>query len=173
MKLGVNVDHIATLRQARGTLYPDPAVGALLAEHAGCDSIVAHLREDRRHINERDIYLIKKALNIPLNLEMSVNQEIVAFAEKIKPDQATLVPEKRRELTTEGGLNLIKNHKKVLLAVEKLKKAGIKISLFIDPLKSQIKAAKDLGAQIIEINTGRFCEAKNKSDSKLQVKKIK
>lgn len=173
MKLGVNVDHIATLRQARGTLYPDPAVGALLAEHAGCDSIVAHLREDRRHINERDIYLIKKALNIPLNLEMSVNRDIVAFAEKIKPYQATLVPEKRRELTTEGGLDLIKNHKKISLAVRKLKKAGIKVSLFIDPVRSQIKAAKDMGVGIIEINTGRFCEAKNKSDSRSQVKKVK
>lgn len=173
MKLGVNVDHIATLRQARGTLYPDPVVGALLAEYAGCDSVVAHLREDRRHINERDIHLIKKALKIPLNLEMSVNRDIVIFAEALKPYQATLVPEKRRELTTEGGLNLIKNRSKVASAVNKLKGVGAKVSLFIDPVKSQIKAAKDLGVEIIEINTGAFCEAKNKAASKNAAKKVK
>ncbi|MFH1768201.1 MAG: pyridoxine 5'-phosphate synthase, partial [Candidatus Omnitrophota bacterium] len=110
MRLGVNVDHVATLREARGTLYPDPVVAALLAEYAGCDSIVVHLREDRRHIKERDVVLIKNKVKIPLNLEMSINKSIVDFAVVFMPDQATLVPERRQELTTEGGLDLRKHY---------------------------------------------------------------
>ena len=173
MKLGVNVDHVATLRQARGTAYPDPVVAALLAEYAGATSVVAHLREDRRHIKERDVVLLKGAIKIPLNLEMSTNKEIVSFAYDLAPDQATLVPEKRRELTTEGGIDLIKNYKKVDQAVKKLKKAGVEVSLFIDPAKKQIKAAKDLGAEIIEINTGKFSEAKSAHSANKEIKKIK
>jgi len=173
MKLGVNVDHTATLREARKTRYPDPVVAALLAEYAGCDSIVVHLREDRRHIKERDVILIKKAVKIPLNLEMSVNKGIVAFALEVVPAQATLVPEKRQELTTEGGLDLVKNLKKVEQAVKKLKKAGIKVSLFIDPVKTKIKTAKEIGADIIEINTAAFSEAKTPASSNKEAAKVK
>lgn len=174
MKLGVNVDHVATLRQARdNTAYPDPVVAALLAEYAGGDSIVVHLREDRRHIKERDVIFIKEAVKIPLNLEMSTSKDIVDFACKAIPQQATLVPEKRQELTTEGGLDLIKNNKKVAGVIKRLKKAGIKVSLFIDPLKKQIKAAKGLGADIIEINTGAFSSGKTKTVLDKEIKKIK
>ena len=140
MKLGVNVDHIATLRQARGTLYPDPVVAALLAEYGGCDSIVVHLREDRRHIQERDVILIQKTVKLPLNLEMSINKSIVDFACEIIPQQATLVPEKRQELTTEGGIDLLKHYKRVARAIKRLKMKGIRISLFVDPVKKQAAA---------------------------------
>ncbi len=173
MKLGVNIDHVSTLREARGTFYPDPVAGALSAESAGCDSIVAHLREDRRHIKEKDIIGIKEAIKIPFNLEMSVNKNIVSFAQEICPYQATLVPERRQELTTEGGIDLLKNYKKVNNAIIKLKKSGIKVSLFIDPLIVQIKAAKDLGADIIEINTGRFSELKTARSLEAEIRKIK
>jgi len=173
VRLGVNVDHVATLRQARGTSYPDPVVAAICAEYAGSDSIVVHVREDRRHIKERDAILIKQAVGIPLNLEMSANKDIVSFALKLRPDQATLVPERRRELTTEGGLNLIKNGAKVKKALGELKTAGIKVSLFIDPIKGQIAKAKDLGAEIIEINTGKYSEAKTASRFKSELAKIK
>ena len=173
MKLGVNVDHIATLREARGTLYPDPVLAALLAEYAGCDSIVIHLREDRRHIKERDVVFIKEAIKVPLNLEMSTDRDIVDFACEIVPDQATLVPEKRQELTTEGGLDLIKNYTKVKAVIEKLKKAGVRVSLFIDPFKKQIKAAKDLGANLIEINTAAFSLSKSSVPLAKEIKKIK
>jgi pyridoxine 5-phosphate synthase len=143
MKLGVNIDHIATLRQARGTQYPDPAVGALLCEYAGANSIVAHLREDRRHIQERDIFLIRNVIRIPFNLEMSVNADIVNIALELDPYQATLVPEKRKELTTEGGIDLIKNYRRVERAVKYLQDKGIVVSLFIDPIKAQIEKAKN------------------------------
>jgi len=174
MKLGVNVDHVATLRQARNnTAYPDPVVAALLAEYAGCDSIVVHLREDKRHIKERDVTFIKEAVKIPLNLEMSTSKDIVDFACEVVPQQATLVPEKRQELTTEGGLDLIKNNKKVAKVIERLMKAKIKVSLFIDPSKKQIKAAKNLGVEIIEINTGAFSSTKTKVVLGKEIKKIK
>ena len=172
MKLGVNVDHVSTLRQARGTLYPDPVIAALLCEHARCDSIVVHLREDRRHIRERDVIFIKEAVKIPLNLEMSTSKEIVSFACKIIPLQATLVPEKRQELTTEGGIDLIKGGKKVGRVVQELKKAGTRVSLFIDPAKNQITAAKKLGADLIEINTGQFSEAKTPKTLASEFKKV-
>jgi len=173
MRLGVNVDHVATLRQARGNIaYPDPVVAALLAEYAGGESIVVHLREDRRHIKERDVIFIKEAVKIPLNLEMSTSKDIVDFACKVIPQQATLVPEKRLELTTEGGIDLIKNSKKVSGVIKRLKKAGIKVSLFIDPAKKQIKAAKDLGSDCIEINTGAFSLAKNKTLLSKEISKI-
>ena len=173
MRLGLNVDHVATLRVARGTIYPDPVVAALLCEYAGCNSIVVHLREDRRHIKERDVALIKKGLKIPLNLEMSINKDIVNFAVQIIPDQATLVPEKRKELTTEGGLDLVNNYKRIGKAIEKLKMAKVKVSLFIDPIKKQIKAAKSLGVDTLEINTGKFSEAKTSSAVTRELKKIK
>jgi pyridoxine 5-phosphate synthase len=173
MKLGINVDHIATLRQARGTHYPDPVVGALLAESAGCDSIVVHLREDRRHIQERDVLLIKEAIDIPINLEMSVNKNIVSFAVDLCPHQVTFVPERRQELTTEGGIDLIKNHKKIYTAVKKLQSRSVKVSLFIDPIKKQIKAAKDLGVEILEFNTGQFSESKTKAQEASELSKLK
>ncbi|MCP4652974.1 MAG: pyridoxine 5'-phosphate synthase [Candidatus Omnitrophica bacterium] len=173
MKLGVNVDHVATLRQQRQTRYPDPVVCSLLAEYAGCDSIVMHLREDRRHIQERDLRLVKKAIPIPLNLEMSVAKEIVEFALRLKPYQATLVPEKRKELTTEGGLDLVKNYNKVKKVVERLQSKGIRASLFIDPRIRQIKYAKKIGASNIEIHTGKFCDAKTVISKKNELTKIK
>lgn len=173
MKLGVNVDHIATLRQARGVVYPDPVAVAMLCEYAGCDSVVMHLREDRRHIQDRDVFLLKEAIKVPFNLEMSVNKEIVDIALKLKPHQATLVPEKRQELTTEGGLDLVKGYKKVSVAADKLLKAGIAVSLFIDSQKRQIELAKKMGVRIIEINTGKFSEAKTPAAQNKELKKIK
>lgn len=173
MKLGVNIDHIATLRQARGTSYPDPVVGALLCESAGANSIVAHLREDRRHIRERDILLIKQAIKIPFNLEMSINKDIVDFALNIKPPRATLVPEKRQELTTEGGIDLIKNYSKVEIAVKKMQQKGTRVSLFIDPVRAQLEKAKKIGADNIEFNTGKYSESKSPKGMAKEIKKIK
>jgi len=175
IKLGVNIDHIATLREARGTAYPDPVVGALLSEYAGCSSIVTHLREDRRHIKERDILFIKKAIKVPFNMEMSVNKDIVDFALNVKPEQSTLVPERRQELTTEGGIDLTNcnNYKKVEKAVERLKCGGISVSLFIDPNKRQIEKAKEIGANIVEFNTGKYSEAKSKKEFAKEFLKIK
>ncbi len=173
IKLGVNIDHVATLRQARLGRNPDPVTAALLAQKAGCDSIVAHLRKDRRHIQDEDIFLIKDIVDIPLNLEMSTALDIVKIALKLKPVQVTLVPENRRELTTEGGIDLIKNYKKVERTVKKLKKEKIQVSIFIDPIKKQIKAAQDLGVGIIEINTGRFSQRQIKETAQKELGRIK
>lgn len=173
IKLGVNVDHAATLRRARGTDYPDPIVCAMLAERAGADSIVMHLREDRRHIRERDLLLLKQAVNIPINMEMSVNEGVVDFALKYIPFQATLVPERRQELTTEGGLDLVKNFKKVVGATRQLQDKGIKVSLFIDPALKQLEFAKRIGAEHIEFHTGRYCDAKTPAAQRRELKKIK
>jgi pyridoxine 5-phosphate synthase len=160
-KLGVNIDHIATLRQARGGKLPDPVYAALLAERAGADSIVAHLREDRRHIQDQDIKLLRKKIGTQLNLEMSITDEILKIACSIRPDQATLVPERRKELTTEGGLNVAGNIKVITRVIQQLKASGIRVSLFIDPDRIQVKAAQKAGAKIIELHTGRYCLAKN------------
>lgn len=158
-RLGVNIDHVATIRQARGTIEPDPIWAAAICELAGCDSIVAHLREDRRHICDRDIILLKKTIRTRLNLEMSINRDIVKFACKIKPDQCTLVPEKRQELTTEGGLDVKGNLDQVKRAADSLSKKGIAVSLFIDPDKAQLEASKKIGVGIIELHTGNYAEA--------------
>ena len=158
-KLGVNIDHVATLRQARRGNLPDPVYAAFLCEEAGADSIVAHLREDRRHIQDGDIKSLRENVKTRLNLEMSIAPEIVKIACKIKPYQATLVPERRKELTTEGGLNAAGNLKRVSAALIKLRKSGILVSLFIDPDKKQIDAAKKIGADIIELHTGRYAKA--------------
>jgi pyridoxine 5-phosphate synthase len=158
--LGVNIDHVATLRQARGGILPDPVYAAFLAEEAGAQSIVAHLREDRRHIQDRDIKLLRKKIRTRFNLEMSIAPEILKIACTVKPYQATLVPERRHELTTEGGLDVAANLKKVSAAVEKLKKSKIRVSLFIDPDKKQIQAAARTGAGIVEFHTGRYALAK-------------
>ena len=160
-RLGVNIDHVATLRQARGGKIPDPIYAAFLAEQAGAQSIVAHLREDRRHIQDQDIKLLRKKIKTKLNLEMSIEHEILEIACLLRPYQATLVPEKRKELTTEGGLNVAANLKIISQAIKKLKTADIRVSLFIDPDKNQIKAAKRAGAKIIELHTGRYALAKN------------
>ncbi|MDD5116492.1 MAG: pyridoxine 5'-phosphate synthase [Candidatus Omnitrophica bacterium] len=159
-ELGVNIDHVATLRQARMGNFPDPVSAALLCEKAGADSIVAHLREDRRHIQDADIRLLRKHVKTRLNLEMSISPEIVNFACKVKPDQSTLVPERRMELTTEGGLDVAKGLKRVSKSILKLRKAGIPSSLFIDPDRRQIDASIKAGAEIIELHTGRYADAK-------------
>ena len=158
-KLGVNIDHVATIREARKTYMPDPVEAARLCEDAGCDSIVCHLREDRRHIKDVDVIMLRETVRTRLNLEMSVAPEIVNFACKIKPNQATLVPERRQEVTTEGGLDVKKNLKKVSAAVSRLKRGGIGVSLFINPSIGQIDASVKAGAGIIELHTGEYANA--------------
>jgi len=171
--LMVNVDHVATIREARGITEPDPVLAAALAELAGCDGIIVHLREDRRHIQDRDLELLRKTVKTKLNLEMASLPEMVNIAKKIKPDVATLVPEKRQELTTEGGLDVISQRKSVKQSVQALQKAGITVSLFIDPNPKQIKAAKEkIGADYVEIHTGAFAEARGRDQKKREVSKI-
>lgn len=171
-KLGVNIDHIATLREARGGIEPDPILAARICEAAGCDSIVAHLREDRRHMQDRDLYILRKTVRTRLNMEMSVAEEIVKAALEINPDQATLVPEKRRELTTEGGLDCVKYGKYIARAVGKLEKKGIVVSLFIDPVRKQIKAAQATGAEFIELHTGEYSNAKGEREKQARLNEI-
>jgi len=172
-KLGVNIDHVATIRQARRALEPDPVWAAAICEMAGCDSIVAHLREDRRHIQDRDVEILRKSVSTRFNLEMSINKEIVRIAGKIRPDQSTLVPEKRQELTTEGGLDVKGNLNQVKRVVEDLKEKNIAVSLFIDPEKIQIEASKKSGASIIEIHTGNYAGAKNETKAKQELARLK
>jgi pyridoxine 5-phosphate synthase len=157
IRLGVNVDHVATVRQARGIDIPDPVEAALLAEQAGADGITVHLREDRRHIQERDVNLLRERAKSKVNLEMAVTPAMVAFAESLRPHDACFVPEKREELTTEGGLDVVAHKAKVKDAVERLQARGIHVSLFIDPVKAQIETAKSIGAHAIEIHTGSYC----------------
>jgi len=156
--LGVNIDHVATLRQARGTRYPDPVQAAIEAEQAGADGITVHLREDRRHIQERDVELLAAVLQTRMNFEMAVTDEMIAFAERIKPAHVCLVPERREELTTEGGLDVCGNEARVQVAVERLAAAGCEVSLFIDPDARQIEAAKRVGAPVIELHTGHYAD---------------
>jgi pyridoxine 5-phosphate synthase len=159
IRLGVNVDHVATVRQARLIEAPDPVAAALLAEAAGAAGITAHLREDRRHIQDRDIVLLRERIKTKLNLEMAVTPAMVAFAEKIRPDDACFVPERREELTTEGGLDVIAQKTKIAEALKRLQQVGIKVSLFIDPDPAQIESARETGAHGIEIHTGTYCNA--------------
>jgi pyridoxine 5-phosphate synthase len=159
IRLGVNVDHVATVREARRVEVPDPVEAALLAEKAGADGITVHLREDRRHIQERDVDLMRHRLRTKLNLEMAVTPAMVAFAERLRPDDACFVPEKREELTTEGGLDVAGNKQKVLEAVRRLQERGIHVSLFIDPERSQLETSKAVGADAVEIHTGTYCNA--------------
>jgi len=170
--LGVNVDHVATLRQARGTRYPDPVHAALQAEQAGADSITLHLREDRRHIQERDVLMLKDMLLTRMNLEMAVTDEMLDFAEKVKPEDCCLVPERREELTTEGGLDVVGQESRMIEACEQLAEANVRVSLFIDADRSQIEAAKRCGAPVIEIHTGHFADADNRIDKLKELKKI-
>jgi len=172
IRLGVNIDHIATLRQARGTRYPDPIQAAIEAEQAGADLITLHLREDRRHIQERDVLLIKDILLTRMNLEMAVTESMLNFAERIRPNDVCLVPEKRQELTTEGGLNVTGQMDKIKAAVQQLSAANVRVSLFIDPDLTQIDAAAQTGAPVIEIHTGCFADAKNDSVRKREYTRI-
>jgi len=151
---------VATIRNARGQAHPDPVLAAKLAVAAGADGITAHLREDRRHISDKDIARLKKEINVPLNLEMAATEEMLEIALKTRPDYACIVPEKRREVTTEGGINIVRGKKRLAKFVDELQANGIKVSLFIDPEQSQIKAALDLGAKIVELHTGSYCNAK-------------
>ena len=157
--LGVNVDHVATLRQARGTRYPDPLLAALQAEQAGADGITVHLREDRRHIQERDVLLMKDSLQTRMNLELAVTEEMMSLATRIKPEHCCMVPEKREEITTEGGLDVLSQEDKVTRACDQLAAAGIEVSLFIDPEEEQIAAAKRCGAPVVELHTGQYAES--------------
>ncbi|SHG60679.1 pyridoxine 5'-phosphate synthase [Massilia sp. CF038] len=157
--LGVNIDHVATLRNARGTVYPDPIRAALLAEQAGADVITLHLREDRRHIKDADVLALRPQLMTRMNLEAAVTQEMIDFACAVKPQDVCLVPERREEVTTEGGLDVIRYYKEVEKAVRQLQAEGIRVSLFIDADEAQIGAAADVGAPVIELHTGRYAEA--------------
>lgn len=160
-RLGVNIDHVATVRQARGGLEPDPVAAAAIAELAGADGITIHLREDRRHIQDRDLKLLRQTVKTRLNLEMAATQEMVAIALGAKPEFCTLVPEKRQELTTEGGLDVRVNMESIGEAIERLQNGGIAVSLFIDPDSDQVKAANKCGADYIEIHTGAYAEAQD------------
>ncbi|MFH1691725.1 MAG: pyridoxine 5'-phosphate synthase [Candidatus Omnitrophota bacterium] len=173
LKLGVNIDHVASLRQLRKSMYPDILLAAQICEIAGADSIVVHLREDRRHIHDNDVKALRRHLRKRLNLEMSIASDIVNIACKIKPDQATLVPEKRQELTTEGGLNVIKFERKIGKVSDLLKKSGIEVSLFIEPDHRQIKKARDLGVDMIELHTGHYADSKSTKDVNRHLSKIK
>ncbi|EKO3872661.1 pyridoxine 5'-phosphate synthase [Vibrio sp. V31_P5A7T61] len=170
--LGVNIDHVATLRNARGTRYPDPVHAAEIAERAGADGITIHLREDRRHIQDRDVRILRETLQTRMNLEMAVTDEMLEIALNTQPEFVCLVPEKREELTTEGGLDVLGQLDKVKAATEKLTAAGIKVSLFIDADREQIDAAKACGAPFIELHTGHYAEASNEIEQQNELKKI-
>lgn len=157
-RLGVNIDHVATLRQARGGTAPDPVTAAGIAEHNGADGITVHLREDRRHIQDRDLDLLSKVVQTRINLEMAATEEMIGIAGRVKPYSVTLVPEKRQELTTEGGLDVLGNRGSLHNAVSRLHDAGILVSLFIDPDLAQMRAARQAGADAVEIHTGTYCE---------------
>ncbi len=159
IRLGVNVDHVATVRQARRAQVPDPVEAALLAEKAGADGITVHLREDRRHIQERDVELLRERLKTKLNLEMAVTPAMVAFAETLRPDDACFVPEKREELTTEGGLDIVAHRRKIQDSVKRLQDRGIHVSLFVDPEEKQIETSREVGADAVEVHTGTYCNA--------------
>ena len=158
MKLGVNIDHVATLRQARGTDYPSVVEAAAMAEDAGADSITIHLREDRRHIQDADVYALKKSLRTPMNLEMAVYPDIVRIALEVVPEEVCIVPERREERTTEGGLDCVANFDALAETIKRLREKNIRVSLFIAPDLAQVEAAKKLGAPIVELHTGTFCE---------------
>ncbi|VXC31463.1 Pyridoxine 5'-phosphate synthase [Pseudomonas sp. 8AS] len=171
--LGVNIDHVATLRQARGTRYPDPVKAALDAEEAGADGITVHLREDRRHIQERDVRLLKEVLQTRMNFEMGVTDFMLDFAESIRPEHVCLVPETRQELTTEGGLEVAGQEARIRAAVERLSKLGCEVSLFIDADEQQIEAARRVGAPAIELHTGRYADAQTPAQAARELARIR
>lgn len=172
IQLGVNIDHVATLRQARGTVYPEPLQAALIAEEAGADAITMHLREDRRHIQDRDIELIRPMLQTRLNLEMAVTEEMIAIASRVKPQDCCLVPEKREELTTEGGLDVVSQMGRVKAACHRLGEAGARVSLFIDPDAEQLDAAKACGAPVVELHTGEYAECHTPEAQRYELERI-
>ncbi len=172
IRLGVNIDHVATLRQARGVDYPDPVMAALMAVKAGADGLTLHLREDRRHIQDADLFKMKQEIHIPLNLEMALTEEMIGIATKVKPENCCIVPEKRAELTTEGGLNVLAQEKKVKEACERLTSAGITVSLFIDPDSAQIEAAKRCQAPVVELTTGQYAEATTVEGKEEQLQRL-
>jgi len=172
VKLGVNIDHVATLRQVRLTRYPDPVQAAFLAEQAGADLITVHLREDRRHILDRDVLLLRQTLLTPLNLEMAVTGEMLGIAEQVRPDYCCLVPERREELTTEGGLDVVGRAAVVREACTRLAAAGIRVSLFIDPDPAQIEAAAEAGAGAVELHTGGYSDAADPASRIAELGKI-
>ena len=171
IRLGVNIDHVATIRNARGGLHPDPVRAAILAEKSGADGITIHLREDRRHIRDSDLVNLKKSINLPINLEMAPTFEMLEIALKTMPNAACIVPEKRKEITTEGGLDLIKSKSKLIKIITSLKEKGIRVSLFIDADLEQTKVAKEIGADIVEFHTGEFCN-KSGSDQEEELLKL-
>ncbi|MFI4919418.1 MAG: pyridoxine 5'-phosphate synthase [Legionellales bacterium] len=170
--LGVNIDHIATVRQARGTRYPDPVQAAMEAEEAGADGITLHMREDLRHIQARDVRIIKKILQTRMNLELAVTDAMLDFAEEISPEHTCFVPEKREELTTEGGLDVLTHQKMVQQAVQRMQVMGSEVSLFIDPDFKQIKAAAETGAPVIELHTGCYADALNVAEQEHELRRI-
>ena len=169
MDLGVNIDHVATLRQARGTSYPDPVAAALVCEANGADLITLHLREDRRHIADHDVVRMRQAISTRMNLEMAVTDEMKAIALDLKPEDVCLVPEKREEITTEGGLEVYEQYEKVAPFISQLEQSGIRVSLFIDPDEKQIDASRRLGVSAIELHTGAFADAKDESERERQL----
>jgi len=171
-KLGVNIDHVATVRQARHEFDPDPVASARLAEKAGADSIVCHLREDRRHIMDLDVKRLRQSIRTKLNLEMSLDPAIIPYACRIKPDYAMFVPERRQEITTEGGLNVIKYQARLKRAIAQLNRRGIIVSVFIEPIREQIDAAAKLGARIVELHTGTYANAKKAAAKRRELKKL-
>ncbi|MTI14120.1 pyridoxine 5'-phosphate synthase [Sansalvadorimonas verongulae] len=171
--LGVNIDHIATLRQARGTNYPDPVKAALDAEEAGADGITLHLREDRRHIQDHDVYRLKDLLQTRMNLEMAVTEEMLAIAEEVKPSHVCLVPEKREELTTEGGLDVAGQEGRIRAACERMAAVGVKVSLFIDADPEQIKASARCGAPFVELHTGGYADAESDEERNAELQRIR
>lgn len=170
--LGVNIDHVASLRQARGTRYPDPVYAAQIAEESGADGITVHLREDRRHIQDRDVELLSQVVQTHLNFEMAVTDEMLAIAERIKPQHTCLVPEKREELTTEGGLDVKNNLESVRAACQRLADSQIQVSLFVDPDKAQIDLARECGAPVIELHTGSYADAESAAQQAAELQKI-
>jgi pyridoxine 5-phosphate synthase len=171
-RLSVNVDHVATVRQARGGKNPDPVTAALLAELAGADGIIVHLREDRRHIQDRDVEILRRVVKTKLNLEMANTEEIVRIALRVKPDMVCMVPERRQELTTEGGLNVTAQQKALKQNIARLKKAGIRVSLFIDADPAQVKASRAVGADFVEIHTGKYSDAPDEESQKKEFQRI-
>lgn len=171
--LGINIDHVATLRQARGTRYPDTVLAAALAEEAGADGITVHLREDRRHIQDRDIYMLKETLQTRMNFEMAVTEEMIGLASEVKPRHCCLVPEKREELTTEGGLDVVGQLEKIRSATQRLAAHDIEVSLFIDPDYAQIDATLACGAPVIELHTGAYADAETPAEQKNELQRIR
>lgn len=171
-RLGVNVDHVATVREARGTSEPDPVTAAALAELAGAEGITVHLREDRRHIQDRDVEILRQTVKSRLNLEMAATDEMVAIALRLRPDCVTLVPEKRQELTTEGGLDVIRQSDHLQPRIAALRAVGIVVSLFVDPVRRQIEAVSQVGADTIEIHTGCYCDAVDAEIRAIELEKI-